>query len=64
MVKLEEKELKAISCLSIEEHDFLNYGERKFINYIIDMYVNSGFSICKGVERAYAELHYVQSLLN
>ena len=26
---------KAISCMSVEEHDFLNYGETKFFNYII-----------------------------
>ena len=64
MITLEEKDWKAISCVSTDEHDFLNYGERKFINYIIDMYVDCGLPIHLGVERAYDELHYVQSRLN
>ena len=64
MVKLRPEHDKATSCISVEEHDFLNYGERNFVNYIIDLYVDTGLTICEGVTRAYTELHYVQSLLN
>ena len=55
---------KAISCMSVEEHDFLNYGEIKFFNYIIDLYVAQNLCVDKAVDRAYDELDFVQSLLN
>jgi len=64
MVKLCPEHSKAVSCVSVEEHNFLNYGEKAFVNYIIDLYVDNGLTICEGITRAYTELQYVQSLLN
>lgn len=55
---------KAISCMSVEEHDFLNYGETKFFNCIIDIYVSNNVCIDKAINIAYDELEFVQSLLN
>jgi hypothetical protein len=55
---------KAISCMSVEEHDFLNYGEIKFFNYIVDLYVSNNLCVDKAVDRAHDELDFVRSLLN
>ena len=64
MVKLLPIHEKSISCMSVEEHDFLNYGEIEFFNYIIDLYVAQNLCVDKAVDRAYDELDFVQSLLN
>jgi hypothetical protein len=55
---------KAISCMSVEEHDFLNYGETKFFNYIINLYVSNNLCMDKAINIAYDELDFVKSLLN
>jgi len=64
MIELLPVHEKSISCMSIEEQDFLNYGEIKFFNYIIDLYVSKNLCVDKAINRAYDELDFVKSLLN
>jgi hypothetical protein len=64
MIELLPVHEKAISCMSIEEHDFLNYGETKFFNYIVDMYVSHNLCMDKAINKAYDELDFVKALLN
>jgi hypothetical protein len=64
MITLLEKDAKRISCASVNHHDFLNYGQAKFFNYVINLYADVGLSIDSAVIRANDELEYVFATLN
>ena len=64
MVTLLEKDAKRISCASVDCHDFLNYGQTNFFNYIINLYADAGLNIESAIVRANDELEYVFATLN